>query len=340
MLSSSKLLVHLARDVELSNGQQLAEIRTAYRTLGQLDATHENVVLVLHGYTTGPSMLDPGANVAEGSWSELVGSGKAIDTDRYFVVCPNMLGSSYGSTGPSSLNPATRKSYGIDFPQITLEDIVDSQKRLLDSLGVKRLVAVVGPSFGGYQAFQWAVSYPDFVDRAVAAVSAPFNPAGVGSVESVRAQLSSIAGWNAGRYDHRKMLDGLTALRIVTLQRYGVEADLAVRFSDTQARTSALFQMARQWAEGFDPGSLITLIGAAEVFDLRPQLGKIRARLLMVPSRTDPVFNPALVAELAPLLDAAEVDWLTFELNSDKGHLASGADAHLWSDVLRHFLTN
>src|SRR6187402_1877451 len=132
-------------DVRLAGGGVLRECTIAYRTLGRLNPAGDNAVLVLHGYTTGPAMLDPGANVAEGSWSALVGPGRAIDTDRYFVVCPNMLGSSYGSTGPGTRDPLTGLAYGAGFPAITLEDIVATQALLVDALGVRRLAAVVGP---------------------------------------------------------------------------------------------------------------------------------------------------------------------------------------------------
>jgi len=109
---------HTVPNFKLSSGDVLAQATTSYRTLGVLNAQRNNVVLVLHGYTTGPAMLDEGSNVAEGSWSGLIGPGRAVDTDRYFVICPNMLGSSYGSTGPGSIDPATNKPYGGDFPLI------------------------------------------------------------------------------------------------------------------------------------------------------------------------------------------------------------------------------
>jgi homoserine O-acetyltransferase len=105
-------------------------------------------------------MIDPGGSTEEGSWNVLVGPGKAVDTDRYFVICPNMLGSSYGSTNAASIDPAAGKPYGPRFPDITVSDIVATQRTLLADFGIDRLVAVVGPSYGGFQAFQWAVDYP------------------------------------------------------------------------------------------------------------------------------------------------------------------------------------
>ncbi len=329
---------HRSTDFRLASGVVLRELSTAYTSLGTLNANGTNAVLVLHGYTTGPDMLEPGASAAEGSWSELVGPGRAIDSDRYFVVCPNMRGSSYGSTGPASIDAATGQPYGIDFPAITLEDIVAAQKRLLDALGVKRLAAVAGPSFGGYQALQWAVSYPQMVERVVAAVSAPCNPPGGVTLAPLLELLAREPAWNGGHPAPGAMLDWLTHLRVQTLLRYGVDAELKPRWPDLSARAAELQRMAREWAGKFDAGSLLTLARAAAGFDLRARLHEICAPLLLVLSRTDTVFAPQLARQFAPLLDAAGARWSYLELDSDKGHFASGADAHLWSGVLREFM--
>lgn len=325
-------------DVRLAGGDILHECTIAYRTSGTLNAAGDNAVLVLHGYTTGPAMLDEGANVAEGSWSDLVGPGKAIDTHRHFVVCPNMLGSSYGSTGPGSIDPLTGVPHGADFPAITVEDIVATQALLLESLGVRRLVAAVGPSFGGYQALQWAVTYPAMVDRVVAAVSAPYNPASAVHSAGLLSLLDAQAEWNGGHPAPGAMVSFLTAQRIETLTRYGVDAELRGRFPDDAARAAEIRRLAREWAEDFDAGSLVALAKAAEGFDLRARLGEIRAPVLLVLSRTDPVFSPSLAREVAPLFDAAGVRWSYLELDSELGHFASGADAKLWAGDLRRFL--
>jgi len=326
-------------DVRLVSGEILPEATIAYHAMGKLNAAGDNAVLVLHGYTTGPSMLEAGATVAEGSWSELVGPERAIDTERYFVVCPNMLGSSFGSTGPGSINPRSGKPYGADFPRITVKDIVATQALLVEALGIRRLAAAIGPSYGGYQALQWALSYPDFVERVVMAVSAPANPQSAGvQYLPMLTQLQAVPGWNHGLPPPGAMLPFLTQLRIATLRRCGVEAELAPRFPDKQARDAELQRLAREWAEVFDAGSLVVLARAAGDFDARADLGELRAPLLWVLSRTDAVFPPALAAELAPLLDEAGVRWSYFELDSEMGHLASGADAALWVGLLREFM--
>ena len=148
-------------DFRLQSGVTMPEVTIAYRTLGKLSPARDNVVLVTHGNTSGPQMIDPHGSAAEGAWSEIVGPGKAVDTNKYFAICPNMLGSSYGSTNAESIDPKTGTRYGPRFPDITVRDIVATQRALLDDLGIAKLVAVVGPSYGGFQAFQWAVDYPD-----------------------------------------------------------------------------------------------------------------------------------------------------------------------------------
>ena len=126
-------------------------VTIAYQTLGQLSQNRDNAVLVTHGNTSGPQMIDPGGSTGEGSWNELVGPGKAVDTNRFFAICPNMLGSSYGSTNAASIDPTTGKRYGSRFPDITVGDIVATQRLLIADLGIEKLVAIVGPSYGGFQ---------------------------------------------------------------------------------------------------------------------------------------------------------------------------------------------
>src|SRR5580698_3157145 len=164
-------------DFRTSGGEILPEVTLAYVARGTLAPDGRNAILITHGYTSGPRMIEPGQGSSEGAWTTLVGPGAPIDTDRYFVICSNMLGSSYGSTNAASIDPRTGRPYGSRFPVITLTDIVSAQHRLLEHLGVTHLRAVVGPSFGGFQAFQWAVSFPDWMDAIVPVVTSPRAPA-------------------------------------------------------------------------------------------------------------------------------------------------------------------
>jgi homoserine O-acetyltransferase/O-succinyltransferase len=159
----------------LQNGNVMPTAKIVYETYGRLAPDGRNAALITHGYTS--SHHAAGRNPANGNlpgwWDGLIGPGKAIDTGKLFVVSSNMLGSSFGSTNGASINPGTGQPYGPDFPAITVRDIIAAQKALLDELGVRHLVAVAGPSYGGYQAFQWAVAYPDLMDAIVPVVTAP-----------------------------------------------------------------------------------------------------------------------------------------------------------------------
>src|SRR5579883_1337062 len=291
----------------LHNGQVMPQARIAYETYGRLAPGGRNAVLLTHGYTGSHHFAgrNPANNNQPGSWDGLVGPGKAIDTDRLFVVASNMLGSSFGSTNGASLNPATGEPYGPDFPAIAVRDIVAAQKALLDHLGVRHLLAVAGPSYGGYQAFQWAVQYPDMVDAIVPVVSAPRAQNAERRLAELLARLESDPEWNGGRY-------------------YG--------------RGGPRRAQAEEWARVFDANSLVILRRATIGFDTVKEFDRIRARVLYVLCRTDTLFPPAFAAEVMPALAAAGVEARYFEIDSEMGHLASGPEHAKWSPVLREFL--
>ncbi len=325
----------------LERGRTLTEMTLAFNTYGHLAADGANAILVTHGYTgshhaAGPPTPD---NPTGGWWKGLIGPAEAIDTDRYFVVSSNMLGSSFGSTGPGSANPATGRPYGPDFPDITLGDIVRAQRVLLDRLGVRHLVAVAGQSYGGFQAFQWAIAYPDFMDGIVATVTAPTGPGGEASLEALIAQLAADPNWNGGwHYERGGIPATMSALRMETLRRYGTNEILAGTIPDPGAREARMREMAERWVRQFDPNSLVTLRKARLHFDAERHLAKIRAKVLYVLSRTDVLFPPSLAPDVMGKLAAAGVDATYVELDSDFGHLAAGADCAKWAPALRAFL--
>jgi homoserine O-acetyltransferase len=272
-------------------------------------------------------MIESGAGSSEGSWSQLVGPGAPIDTDRCFVVCSNMLGSSYGSTNAATRDPRTGKPYGSRFPRITVPDIVTAQRRLLQHLGVRHLKAVVGPSYGGFQAFQWATTFPDDMDGIVPVVSSPRAPSR-DRVATLLARFERDPNWHGGDYyDTPGMATTLRALRVETLKRYGMNA------SDAEIE-----RLASVWVGEFDANSLLILAHAMEAYDVTPQLNRIRVPVMYVLSRTDELFPPSLAPEVMDMLRKAGVDATYFEIDSDLGHLASGADAAKWAPALRAFM--
>ena len=328
------------KNFKLESGTVMPEVTIAYETYGTLAPDGRNAVLLTHGYTSGQHMAGrSGANGAEGSWDGLVGPGKAIDTDRLFVVSSNMLGSSFGSTNPAFANPATGKPYGPDFPDITLVDIVNAQKALLDGLGVKHLVAVAGPSFGGYQAFQWGVTHPDFMDGLVAVVTAPKGSGGEAAVKSLVDSLAKDPNWNGGRYYDKGGVTGiLTEMRVATLKRYGIDEQLAAKFPDKDARDAEIKRRAETWSKVFDANSLVVLRKASVRFDAEKDMARIKAKVLYVLSRTDKLFPPSIAPDVMAKLKAAGVSADYFEIDSDFGHSASGLDAAKWAPRLKTFM--
>jgi homoserine O-acetyltransferase len=222
---------------------------------------------------------------------------------------------------------------------LAVSDIVRAQKLLLDSLGVTHLAAVAGPSYGGYQAFQWAVQYPGFMHGIVSAISSPGSAPGPRPTQQLIEQLAVGPQWNDGwYYEHGGIEATLVKYRIATLKRYGIEAQLAATVPDSQRRDKAIEQIARQWARVFDANSMVVLRRALEQFDTRPHFHKIKAKVLYVLSRTDKLFPPSIAPAVMQQLQVAGVDARYFEIDSELGHMASGHDAAKWAPELARFM--
>ncbi len=323
--------------LRLRSGAVLPRVQVAYTCRGRLAPAGDNAILVTHGFTSAHTMIEPGHLVAEGSWADLVGPGRPLDTDRHFVVCSNMLGSSFGTTGPGDIEPATGEPWGLRFPDIDLSDIVEVQHRLLIALGVTRLRAVIGPSYGGMQALQWALDHPDRVDAIGVISSDLHSPPGMGKAQQI-ARLSASPQWHGGRYhDHGGMVETLFALRRQTLQSYGLERLFAARGLSDAEGNARLDAACRQWAQRFDALSLPVLAGAAEHFDARDRLHEIRARVLMVQATTDAIFpaNDGSRAALARI--PAPTRYVA--LDSPFGHMAASVEAARWQHEIAWLLS-
>jgi homoserine O-acetyltransferase len=323
-------------DVRLSCGAVLPRVVTAYRTRGRLAVDRGNVILVAHGYTGGPDMIDDEGDNPD-SWNALIGPGKAIDTDRYFVICPNVLGSSYGSTNAASIDPATNRPYGPRFPDVAVADIVASQHALLLHFGIDRLVAVIGPSFGGAQVLQWGVDYPGFMKALVPVITAPSMP-GL-DVAALKTELDAVPDYFHGDYYGRgDMAQYLAAKRIGGMKVFGADAALVERFPESEPRQREIARLAQAWARTFDANSLLIVGRAMASFDVRDRLGDIRAPLLYVLSRSDRLFPATLAPSVMTAMKDAGIDARFFEIDSDHGHFASSTDATKWAERLRGFL--
>lgn len=324
----------------LEHGGRLAPLQIAYATAGRLAPDGRNAVLLTHGYTSSHRFAEPAAGGAEGGWALLVGPGRAIDTDKLFVVAPNMLGSCHGTTGPASTDPATGKPYGPTFPEYTVADMVRGQNALLDALGVRHLVAVVGPSYGGFQAFQWSVTFPDFMSGIVAAVTALKRPRdeNANSAADLARGFEHDPGWRGGHCYPDGIKATMTKLRVKTLKNYGIEARLAPTYPDPTARERAIEAIAAKWAAEFDPNSLVVLRRALDFYDVTPDVGRIKAKVLYAISRTDKLFPPALEAPTMALFREHGIDATYALIDSELGHSASGDDAAKWEPALRRFM--
>lgn len=336
LLPTSKLFTH--KMFSLERGATLPELTIAYETWGTLAADGNNAILLSHGYTSNPHAGGEG-----GWWENLIGPGRAMDTDRFFVICANMIGSAYGSSGPGSINPETGRPYGPDFPAITTNDMVASQSLLLDHLGVGQLAAAVGFSYGGYLTYLWGVTHPGRMRALVPVATAIRGRGDPSSVQALRDQFAAACpGWNGGNYYGNERDSGvyaaLVAQRIATLKGYGLVEILTDETGDPAEAKRRLDVIARKWAEEFDANSLIVLRDAAVRFDARPKTGNIKAPLLYVLSRSDALFPPRIAPETLSLLRDHGVDASYFEIDSEYGHRAPSDDWAKWADALADFL--
>lgn len=219
----------------LMSGQMLGPITVAYETYGTLSPRHDNAILICHALTGDAHAAGISSEDGRvGWWEVLVGPGMPLDTDRYYIICANVLGGCKGTTGPSSINPATGEPYALEFPLLTIEDMVRVQKKLLDYLGVERLLTVIGGSMGGMQALSWAVQYPGMVASAIPIATSPHLSAqGIAWDEIGRRAIMADANWDNGNYyppNHPRPEGGLAVARMVGHLTYLSEESMSHKF--------------------------------------------------------------------------------------------------------------
>ena len=329
----------------LESGASLPSVTVNYQTYGRLNSAGDNAVYIAHALTGGSLVGEHRRQGKEdGWWEPLVGPGKAIDTNRYFVVCSNALGGCYGTTGPASPDVRRDRPYAMKFPVITVRDMVRVQKRLTDHLGVKRLVAVVGGSMGAMQALEWGVCYPDMVERVVAiAASGKLSPIGIAFNQAGRRAIINDPLWQGGNYYGKDIpRDGLSLARLIatityrsyesfesrfgrTLQKAGEENQLSIR--DQFVVESYLNYQGEKLTHRFDPNAYLYLSKAMDLHDLgrgytsyKTALGRIRSRVFLMGISTDILFYPREVRGLSVEMRRSGVDARYDELNSPHGH--------------------
>ena len=353
-----------ATPLRLDCGVTLGPLTVAYQSYGTLDAGRRNAILVCHALTGDQYLLGPHPVTGKpGWWETVVGPGKALDTDRFFVLCPNVLGGCMGTTGPMSIDPATGQPYAIRFPVITVADMVRLQALLLDHLGIEQLFCVIGGSMGGMQVLEWVASYPERVFAAVPIGTAARHTAqNIAFHEVGRQAILADPDWHGGDYLAHgvRPVRGLAVARMAAHITYLSEAALHRKFGRAlQNRTglsygfdadfqveSYLRHQGSTFVERFDANSYLYITRAMDYFDLaadhRGSLAdafrRARARFCLFSFTSDWLFPTSQSREIVHALNAVAANVSFVEIESDKGHDAFLLDEPEFHAALAGFL--
>jgi homoserine O-acetyltransferase len=352
--------MHFAEALPLRSGASLCRYMLVYETYGTLNAEHSNTVLVCHALNASHHVAGTyeGQAKSEGWWDNLIGPGKPLDTDRFFVIGVNNPGSCFGSTGPTHINPATGHRYGADFPVVTVEDWVDAQARLLRALGIEKLAAVIGGSLGGMQALSWTLQYPERVRHALVIASAPnLSAQNIAFNEVARRAIITDPDFHGGHYHARGVVPkrGLRVARMIGHITYLSDDVMAQKFGrntradklaySTQAIEfeieSYLRHQGDKFSEYFDANTYLLITRALDYFDpalayggnLRAALAPARAQFLVVSFTTDWRFSPQRSREIVKALVDNDCAVSYAEIDAPHGH-----DAFLLDDARYHAL--
>src|SRR6187455_1315817 len=352
------------RPLRLDAGVELSPFQIAYKTYGRLNAARSNAVLICHALTGDQHVasVHPVTKKA-GWWETMVGPGRPIDTERYFVISPNVVGACMGTTGPSSTNPKTGKPWGLGFPVITIRDMVRAQAMLLDHLGIEQLFSVAGGSMGGMQVLQWAASYPERVYSALPIATATRHSAqNIAFHEVGRQAVMADPEWRQGRY----LVEGANPRRGLAVARMGAHitylSDAALhrkfgrKFQDRTNPTfsfdadfeveSYLRHQGISFVERFDANSYLYLTRAMDYFDIAADhdgvlanaFKGIKTRFCLVSFTSDWLFPTEESREIVHALNAVAAKVSFVEIKSDKGHDAFLLHEPELFDTIRGFL--
>jgi len=348
--TSTGLYSYTFDSLPLQRGGQFGPITLAYETWGILNATRDNAILIVHALTGSSHAYDeerPG-DAKAAWWNPLIGPGRPFDTSRYFVICSNILGGCNGSTGPSSLDPRTERPYGMRFPVVTIRDMVQAQQRLIAHLGVRQLAMVAGGSIGGQQALEWAVAYPELVQKvAVVAATASLTAQAVAFSEVQRQAIMADPRWLDGNYEPGRGPEaGLAIARMLAMITYQSEESMELRFSRQPAARGIastpsgwtdfggrfdvedyLYYQGTSLVRRFDANSYLYISRAMDLYDvsdgypsLEASLRRVRSKALFIGIRSDFLFPAARVRWLADQVRSLGGDATYVELDSPHGH--------------------
>ena len=350
----------------LDCGRTLSPFSIAYMTYGTLNAAKSNAILVCHALTGDQfAASEHPVTGKPGWWNVMVGPGRPIDTDRFFVICANVIGGCMGSTGPASTDPATGKPFGLDFPLVTVRDMVRSQAMLLDALGIETLLMVIGGSMGGMQVLQWAASYPARVRAAVPiACAARHSAQNIAFHEVGRQAIMADPDWKSGDYQAHgtRPSKGLAVARMAAHITYLSEMALQRKFGrNLQNREAFSFQFepdfqiesylhhqGATFVDRFDANSYLYITRAMDYFDLAGehdgQLSEVfrvnAARFCIISFSSDWLFPPVENKRIAHALNAVAAQVSFVEIRSDKGHDAFLLDEPEMFAAIRGFLNH
>jgi homoserine O-acetyltransferase/O-succinyltransferase len=349
----------------LESGKKFGPVTIAYEICGTLNSDKSNAVLVLHALSGDSHVAGYYDEKDEkpGWWDIMVGPGKGIDTDRYFVICANVLGSCMGSTGPSSIDPKIGEPYGLEFPVVTIGDMVCAQKALLDHLGVEKVLAVVGGSVGGMQALEWCVKFPDRVLSAIPlATTTRHSALAIAFNEVARQSIVADPNWKNGNYyGSQKPNMGLAVARMIGHITYLSDESMRLKFgrrlqdktdfsfnfdADFQVENYLRYQGAK-FVERFDANSFLYITKAADYFDLKKQHGKgslveafskTKAKFLVVSFTSDWLYPTYQSKEFVQALKKSGIDVSFCEVEAKWGHDAFLLPNERLSSMINSFL--
>ncbi|HBU69232.1 MAG TPA: homoserine O-acetyltransferase [Elusimicrobia bacterium] len=343
----------------LESGLKLGPITLAYETYGVLNEEKTNAILALHAFSGDAHAAGYHQDEEKpGWWNDMIGPGKAFDTDKYFVICSNVLGGCKGSTGPSSLNPATGRPYGLDFPIITISDMVRAQKKLIDHLGIKKLLCVAGGSMGGMQVLQWVANYPEMVKSAIPiATTMKHSPQQIAFDEVGRQAVMADPAWNGGDYYGKAQPErGLAVARMIGHITYMSDRSMEDKFSRKLKEDNYSFTFKTDFeVEGylryrgdtfvkrFDANTYLYITKAMDYFDVSgdkiiPSGKKIDTRFLVISFKSDWLYPSYQSNELVRILRMRRADVTYCDINSTYGHDAFLLEVEDESRLIKHFL--
>ncbi|MCP4023780.1 MAG: homoserine O-acetyltransferase [Desulfobacteraceae bacterium] len=349
----------------LESGSSIGPVTVCYETCGTLNQDKSNVILVLHA-------LSGDAHVAgyyhaqdpkPGWWDIMVGPGKAMDTDRYYIICSNILGSCMGSTGPSSVDPDTDKAFATDFPMITIGDMVQCQKALMDHLGIEKILCAIGGSVGGMQVLEWCVRYPEMIASAIPiATTTRHSALAIAFNEVARQAIMADPNWNQGHYYGKEKPDmGLAIARMIGHITYLSDEAMRLKFGRKLQNRSALsfefgaeFQVesylqyqGNKFIERFDANSFLYITKAADYFDLARDYGKgslvkaftkANTKFLVVSFTSDWLYPTYQSKEMVKAMKKNDLDVSFCEIDAQWGHDAFLLPNPRFSSLVKGFL--